>query len=320
MLCPEDRGHLDPVGLHEVKLNSPQLFVDDHRIANRIDCYHTIVYDKSRGEFVSFLRNTLIFGDSVPECFRGNVRAISRLAGSDLWAQWDTMPTAVLIPDQGDATRFYRMSTFYYGGIYWGFLEQFDEDPQSIEVELIFSRNGLDWQRLPGRPRIIPVGKPGTWDSGMVFPGDRVIEKDDQWWLYYSGHNGYHDQTDRHGSIGVLKFRKEGFVSIRAGATESYVVTRPLRWPGGQLQINACATGGSVEVRVTDLRRQTVDGFGYADGHPFAGDQVRHLISWRAANMADFKGRVIRLEFKLTNADLYALIASDQEIDSGSSS
>ena len=70
------------------------------------------------------------------------------------------MPASVLIPDKGDPKRFYSMSTFSYGEIYWGLLHHFDEDPQTLEVELVFSRDGIDWKRLPDRPRLIPVGAP----------------------------------------------------------------------------------------------------------------------------------------------------------------
>ena len=281
-------------------------------IANRIDCYHTIVHDASRNEFVSFLRNKLIFGGpKVPESFLGNTRAISRVAGRDLWSEWDTMPVSVLLPDREDAKRFYGMPTFIYGDVYWGFLQQFDEDPQSIEIDLVFSRNGLDWSYLPGRPHLLPVGVPGTWDSGMIFTADRVLERDDEWWLYYSGHNGYHDARDRQAAIGLARFRKEGFVSLRAGIEESYVVTRPIRWPGGQLAINARTEDGIVQVRVTDLRRNTIEGFDHTVCEPFRGDNVRHPVTWREADIADLKGHLIRLEFRFRNADLFAFVATD---------
>ena len=113
----------------------------------------------------------------------------------------DGMPDTVLIPDGDDAGRFYSMPTFLYGGVYWGMLAQFSEAPQKIEVELVWSRDGFRWERAPGRPMFIPVGEQGVWDDGMIFAADRVIERDDEWWLYYSGHDGYHDEKGRAASI-----------------------------------------------------------------------------------------------------------------------
>jgi len=147
----------------------------------------------------------------------------------------------------------------------------------------------------------------------MVFTADRVLERGDEWWLYYSGHNGYHDAQDRQAAIGLARFRKEGFVSLRAGAEESYVVTRPIRWPGGQLAINAQAEDGLVQVRVTDQRRNTIEGFDHTACEPFRGDNVRHPVSWRGADIADLEGHFIRLEFRFRNADLFAFIATDQD-------
>ena len=285
-----------------------------HRvIPNRIDCLHTMVYDEERDVFVSFLRNKLIFGGRIaPPELRGNTRAISRLSNPDWWTTWDGIPASVLIPDQGDAKRFYGMPTFRYGGVYWGMLQQFDEDPQTIEVELVFSRNGIDWKHLPGRPRLIPVGEPGTWDGGMVISGDRVIEQGDEWRIYYTGYVGHHNAEKNCGSIGFSTIRKEGFASIRSGENEGFVLTRPLRWPGGRLFVNADASRGMIRARVTDLRRQTIDGFDYPDCEPFQGDGVRHPVSWKGGSLVDFQGRIIRLEFRLRNADLYAFVAGDK--------
>jgi hypothetical protein len=280
-------------------------------IANRIDCYHTIVYDENREEFVSFLRNKLIFSGKQPEDYYGNTRMVSRVSGTDLWSEWDTMPTSVLIPDLGDAKRFYGMPTFRYGGIYWGFLQHFDENPQTIEIELAFSRDGLDWKRLPGRPKILAVGEPGSWDGGMVSTGDRVIEVGDEWWVYYVGNNGYHDAKDRQSQIGLLKFRKEGFVSLSAGDIDSYVLTRPIRWPGGHLEINSNSKDGFLRVRITDQRRNTIEGFNYDQCISFTGDNIRHRVAWEEGDISRLEGSIIRLEFKFRNSDLFAFVAQE---------
>jgi len=278
-------------------------------IANRIDCYHTIIYDEDRREFVSYLRNRLIFSGKQPEDYYGNTRMVSRLSSEDLWSEWDTMPTSVLIPDEGDAKRFYGMPTIRFGGIYLGFLQHFDEDPQTLEVELVFSRDGLEWKRLPGHPKMLEVGEPGSWDGGMVYTGDRVIQVGDEWWVYYVGISGYHDAEVRQSAIGLLRFRREGLVSLRAGENDSYILTRPIRWPGGQLVVNARSDGGSLRARVTDQRRNTIDGFSYGECIPFTGDSTRHQVRWDGADISKVKGSIIRLEFKFRNSDLFSFLA-----------
>jgi len=280
-------------------------------LPNRVDCQSTIVHDPAIGEYVIFYRNKIIYDDGHGAWRKGNHRMITRLASPELWALWDSLPDTVLIPDGDDAGKFYGMPTFRYGGVYWGLLQQVGEAPQTLEVELVWSRDGLHWERAPGRPTLIPLGEEGAWDDGMVLAADRVIERNDEWWLYYTGYDGYHGDTEAEAKTGLIKFRKEGFVSIQSDThgQESYVITRPILWPGGELVINADAWRGYVKVAVTDLRRKLYEGFTYDDSVPFSGDAVRHTMKWKNAHMDTLKGKLVRLEFALKHADLFAFLA-----------
>lgn len=282
-------------------------------LPNRVDCFSTITYDAGLETYLIYYRNKLVYGDRPKDDpGRGNTRFISRIASRDLWSLWDSMPDAVLIPDGDDAGRFYNMPVIRYGGVYLGFVTQFHETPQKIEVELVYSRDGFDWRYLPGRPLLLPVGEEGTWNSGMIFTADRIIERGDEWWLYYTGHDGYHNETGRVGALGLARFGKERLVSIQADARGqiSYVVTRPLLWPGGDLAVNAdVAHGGFLTVAVTDINRETLEGFGHADCAVFTGDDTRHAVTWAQGDLASLDGRMIRLEFRFRRGDLYAFLA-----------
>ena len=281
---------------------------------HRIDCYHTIVYDEARKEFVTFFRNRRIFEAPKGDPKKGNTRMMARLSSPELWALWGAMPTTVLLPDRDDAGRFYGMPTFLYGGVYWGMLLQFAETPQSIEVELVHSRDGFEWHHVPGRPRIIPIGQEGAWDDGMTFSGDRVIEHGNEWWLYYSAYDGFHDVRDRQAGLGLLKFGKERLVAIQADerGQMSTVVTRPLLWPGGDLLVNADVARGEMRVQVTDIYREPLEGYGYEACEPLKGDAMRQKVAWQAAASRDLAGRLIRLEFQFKNGYLFAFVASDE--------
>lgn len=283
-------------------------------IPNRVDCFMTVLFDEVREEYCMFYRNKLIYHDSKDPLLRGNTRMMARIASKELWSLWDGMPTTVLLPDEADLGRFYNMPVFNYGGVYWGFLEQFNEEPELIEVELAFSRDGFNWSRLPTRPRIIPVGAEGTWDDGMTFASDRVIEVGDEWWLYYSAYDGYHNEKIRAGQLGLIRFPKERFVGIKSdpAGKMSYVVTRPLVWPGGDLVINADGSGGSMKVRVTDVNRQVVNGLTWDACEALEQDAIRHTVSWDGGTMAGLKGTLVRLEFAFENADLFTFMAAGE--------
>lgn len=283
-------------------------------VPNRVDCYQTLIHDPDADEYAVYYRNRLIYDDRPKDNpARGNTRFLSRLSGKDLWSLWDHLPVPVLIPDGEDDGRFYNMTVFRYGGVHLGFLSQFAETPQKIDVELVYSRDGFDWKRLPGDRRIIPVGAEGSWDDGMTFAADRIVEVGDEWRLYYTGHDGYHDSQDRNGSLGLVRFGRERLVSIRADSSGklSYVVTRPILWPGGELVLNADAEGGSLRVAVTDAWRRPHSGFAFEDAIPFERDETRHRVVWKDRKLDDMKGQYVRIEIEFRNADLFAFMAGD---------
>ena len=128
-----------------------------------------------------------------------------------------------------------------------------------------------------------------------------------------AGANDGPHNTQTKAGIGLIKFRKEGFISMRGPAGGGFIATRKIRWPGGDLLINAASNNGKLLVRVTDENRMVIPGFDYADCDLFSGDDVSHKTLWKNKPISELKGRVIRLEFYLKNADLYTFRAPDKE-------
>lgn len=281
------------------------------------DTLNCIVYDAARKEYVMFCRAKHIYrvGGDKDVLEVGESRRVARMASKELWAEWKSEPQNILVADEIDAqssyTAFYGMPAQIYGGIYWGFAEAFKWNT-AIEPELAFSRDGLDFQRLPLRSKFIPLGAEGTWDDGMVLSPTRWIEVGDEWWFYYSGWDGPHNVKDvpRLGNIGLAKARKEGLISMRGPVDGGVICTRRIRWPGGKLMVNVDARKGEFSVRVVDDMRKVIPGFGYDDFGSFKGNDVRHEVKWKGGKMESLKGRVIRVEFFLKDADLYTFRAT----------
>ena len=230
-----------------------------------------------------------------------------------LWEQWDSQPRTILNPDALDAAdnfnAFYGMPAKYHAGIYWCMLWVFRFN-DNIYTELATSRNGFDFNRAPIRQPLIPLGGKGEWDSYMIFASPDWVEVDDQWWIYYTGWDGPHGTPDRNGAVGLAKVRKEGLISLRGPRGGGVACTRRLRWPGGDLLINADASQGLLHVRVSDERRKPIEGFDHTDCDAFRGDSTAHRVTWKERSLAELKGQTIRLEFFLQDADLYTFKSS----------
>lgn len=76
------------------------------------------------------------------------------------------------LPDEGDHWSFqhYGLSNFRVTrDFYVGYLHAYPADRQQIYPEVVYSRDGLNWNRIPGAKPFIANTPPGTWLSGMVF-------------------------------------------------------------------------------------------------------------------------------------------------------
>lgn len=280
------------------------------------DTQNSIVFDPVAGDYVMFCRpkDRYLVGGRTDALLDGESRRIARLSGRSLWEKWSGAPATILIPDELDMqrgfNRFYGLSAKHHAGIHWGCLWPFKLNTD-IVTELAWSRDGWNWQRFPTRPRLLELGADGAWDDGMVFGSADWVEVGGEWWLYYAGHDGPHETRERKAGIGVATIRKEGFISLHGPPGGGVVCTRRLRWPGGSLLVNATARGGEVKARLTDEQRRPIPGFDYADGQPFSGDSVAHAFSWKGKSTSELKGRIVRLEFFLRDADLYTFRAGE---------
>lgn len=294
-------------------------FNSDTRIARLpSDAHNTLHYDAARDEYVLFCRSKHIYraaGQTKEMISSGESRrGISRMSSRELWTDWNVRPQTILLPDERDAelgyNYFMAMPVYQHAGIWWGLLAPFLWN-DLYASEIAWSRDGWSFERLPARQHLIEFGPKGAWDHSMVVCSARWVEVGDQWWLYYGGFDGAHDDPKgRHGAIGLATMRQEGFVSQHGPKTGGVVCTRALRWPGGALLVNADAHQGEMKVRVSDELRKPVKGFDYDDAPAFHGDGVAQEWLWHGKSLDEFKGKVIRLEFQLHDADLYTFRAS----------
>lgn len=286
---------------------------DTHLAEIHSDTLNSIVYDPIEKQYVMYCRAKHIY-----RTFRGPIldtgasRRVARMTGPSLWKEWTSEPQNILIPDEQDSATqfnfFYGMPVRYYAGIFWGSLWPFKMNTDVV-TELAFSRDGVQFERLTSRPRLLDLGEEGTWDDGMVF-GNNWVKVGDEWWFFYSGFDGPHGEpTARQPGIGVATIPKERLISLRGPRDGGVVITRQIQWPGGRLLLNADAGEGELKVRLSDAKRHVLEGFDYDDCVPLDTDSVRHTVRWKEKSIESLKGQTIRLEIFLKNADLFTFRA-----------
>jgi len=259
-------------------------------------------YQKRRGKYVGYIKwshNREPYGK----------KRSRRYIESDDLVHW-TEPRTLLHPDALDPvdTEFYGMFGFDAGDLYLGYLEIFHTRSDTFTWQLVSSRDGKHWRRAAQRRSFFAHGEPETWDGAVVFiPNSPPVEVGDELWIYYSGTARTHGSREvtipRH--IGLARLRRDGFVSLEAGAKEGVLTTVPLTLKGETLWVNAEASSGSVTVEVCDRDGKPLPGFERDKCVRATGNQVHQKIGWVSRQGLPLD-RVVKLKFYVRSARLYS--------------
>lgn len=253
----------------------------------------------------------------------------------------------VFVPDDHDAdtTQVYGMPTFAYQGMYIGLpwmyaaryfrfgeysVEKLHEaqadSARTIEPQLAWSWDLVNWTRPVEREPIIARGQPGAWDAGMIVTARAPIVVGDELWFYYGGTDKVHDEPRAKAAIGLAKLRLDGFCSMSnrlnekdqanaevGSAKEGWLITRrePLLGPGVVINARTSSTG-SITAEILDRRNRVVEGFSRADCQSFSGDSVRHALTWRKKRLPESKRPAdYKLRFWLKDAELFSYLPTE---------
>ncbi len=87
--------------------------------------------------------------------------------------------------------------------------------------------------------------------------------------------------------------RLDGFASVKAGKDSGAILTKPLRFAGKQLHVNAAAKGGTLRVEVQNAAGKAIPGFTLDDSLPLTGDEIDHAMLWEGGRdvSAPFAGQ-----------------------------
>src|SRR5262249_46011964 len=144
------------------------------------------------------------------------------------------------------------------------------------------------------------------------------VVRDDELWFYYTGlkyrstfdYEGTYPNgrsipvpgRDRDtGAVCLAVLRRDGFLSLDAGAEPGELTTRQFKLPAEKLLVNVNARGGELRVEMLDATGQVI-----AVSNAITNDQPQGAIEWSSGDPSHLIGEPVALRFRLQRASLYS--------------
>jgi hypothetical protein len=216
----------------------------------------------------------------------------------------------------------YNLDAVAYESLFIGLFDIYRGEPRDREKPndlcIGFSRDGFHWSRLSRAPFIRVSNTRGAWNfSNVQSAGGCCLVVGDRLHFYVSGRQGI-EGTSLPGrcSTGLATLRRDGFSSLSdrwpAGIARAIsgppgtLITRPLRFSGSQLFVNA-QIDGELRAEVLDISGRPIDGFGIDRAIAVRGDATRLPVTWSGgASLAALANTPVRLRFTLNRARLFS--------------
>jgi hypothetical protein len=227
-------------------------------------------------------------------------------------------------PEYNVPTQLYNLDCVAYESLVIGLFSIWrgERDAREKPNDLVvgYSRDGFHWHRPDRRPFIAVSERMGDWNwANVQSAGGVCLIVGDRLYFYVSGRKGVAGTNDPGiCSTGLATLRRDGFASLAdsdagaparrlwPGQSAASVTTRPLRFSGGFLFVNAEARGGEVRVEVLAEGGRTIEPFSAPNCHAVRENGTRLPISWNGGNLSDLAGQVVRFRFYPTRARLYS--------------
>jgi hypothetical protein len=210
-------------------------------------------------------------------------------------------------------TQLYNLDCVAYESLMLGLFSIWYGQPRDRakpnQVLLGFSRDGFHWHRPDRRPFLPVSERHGDWNWGNVqSAGGGCLVVGDLLYFYCSARAGVPGSTASGVcTTGLATLRRDGFASMDAGDREGTLTTRPVRFSGNQLFVNADMRGGELRVEALDMSGSVIRPFTKANSIPVHSDRTLQKVSWKGDPDLDrLKGRPVRLRFTLRQGSLYA--------------
>ena len=222
-------------------------------------------------------------------------------------------PELVIKADARDPwdQQFYHLAVQYHEDWLIGSLGHYrvENAQQTMDLELVFSRDGRRWER-PLRGGFIPR-EPGGRDAEGVYPPNAWIDRGDDWLCLYTAtarkHN-QHARSDRPPNcIMAATWSKHRFVGLRAERVPGGFLT-PVFYPQApEIRVDA-AVRGWLRAELCDAWGRKHQGYHLENSRRVQGDNTGHILRWRDRDTSGFRHDPVRLRLEFADADVYGVV------------
>ena len=291
----------------------------------KADSGQCVIWEPNTKMFRAYVRLT------AEDAYGQRIR-IWRMLESPDFAHWGD-PKEVMRMDEQDGgpdTQLQQLAITRYEGVYIGLLSYFqtsqyletngiNEGPQINDTQLMFSRDGLRFDRVADRDLFLQHAEGDQWGFRGYRIASSILLHDDNVLIYC---DGYVDDP-KFGvgmEAGLVTLRRDRFVAMCHDRIrqEALIELVPMTWPDEPLRLNASTTeAGCIRAEIADFGGKSIKGFTKDDAVPVSGDSLDHPLQWKAngkpvgleALPAEQKGKPIRLRLWSRQGFIYALRA-----------
>ena len=244
------------------------------------------------GHYVSY--------DNAPQAYRVIQYRSSRNA-----CDWSS-PEIILTPDieDNEDLQFYFLSASKIRNTYIGQLGNYNVVDRTIDTELVFSRNGIDWSR-PLRNKPFLDRKIANKTAGMTMASHGLFKFGSDHLVFYNVSLHRHDNAGEVASeIMMGKIKGERFLGLRASKKTGEFLSNPFVLENPQIQIDA-EVNGKLLAELCDPFGKPVKGFEFKDSEAFSGNKSNYNLQWKKQITKDMLYNSYRLKLAWNDGEVW---------------
>ncbi|MCA9734052.1 glycosyl hydrolase family 32 [candidate division KSB1 bacterium] len=220
-------------------------------------------------------------------------------------------------PDLNRPCQLYNLDGVAYESLMLGLFTIWPGQPETRGkpnyIALGFSRDGFHWDRPDRRPFINVSEKFGDYNyTNVQSAGGCCLVVGDKLYFYFSARSGMqNNKFSGECTTGLAILRRDGFASMDAGDNGGTLTSRPLRFNGKYLFVNAEVQNGELHAELLEESGNVIEPFSRENCVAVRTNKTLQAVHWNGVNdFAALAGKTVRLRFHLRNGKLYSFWVS----------